>query len=202
MNKRGPVIAVIGTILIVSSLLVASSIIPNFNTTMGGQFLIPDLLEGIFDYVSEERQIFPGQTTSFSYSTSQSDVPLLWGIQASDYQPGDKFSVTITDIFGDDLGTFENDGVAAFNIFEIPENNIYNFEVENLGNRPITVISMFAEDPDNSEALSDPNSPLMSTIIPLAVSGILMIFGIIVIIIGTIISIMDWRRESNRSKYI
>jgi len=202
MKKRGLVIAVMGTILIVSSLLVASSIIPNSDTTMGGQFLIPDLLEGIFDYVSEERQIFPGQITSFSYSTSQSEVPLLWGIQASDYQPGDKFSVTITDIFGDDLGTFDNDGAVAFNIFEIPENDIYNFEVENKGDRPITVISMFAEDPDNSEALSDPNSPLMSIIIPLAVSGILMIIGIIVIIIGTIISIMDWRRESNKSKYI
>ena len=43
---------------------------------------------------------------------------------------------------------------------------------------------MFVEDPDNSEALSDLDSPLMSTLIPLAISGILLIIGIIIIIVG------------------
>ena len=59
---------------------------------------------------------------------------------------------------------------------------------------------MFAEDPDNSEVLSDPNSPLMSTLIPLAISGIILIIGVIVIIAGAVLTLVDWRKTKDQSR--
>ena len=48
------------------------------------------------------------------------------------------------------------------------------------------VIMMFSEDPENSDALSDPDSPLMNMMMPLLVSGFLLILGILISIIGVI----------------
>ena len=66
---------------------------------------------------------------------------------------------------------------------------------------PLSVIMMFSEDPQNSQAMTNPDSPFMKTVIPLAVSGILVIAGISSLGIGIILSLVDWKRDS-KSKYI
>jgi hypothetical protein len=59
---------------------------------------------------------------------------------------------------------------------------------------------MISEDPDNSNALSNPNSPFMNKILPLAISGILLIVGIIILLIGIVLSIMDWKNIQNNKQ--
>ena len=201
MQKRGPIIGLAGVILTIASFLVVLSIFPDSELMIDDEMLLSNFLEGMFDQVSDEILIFPGDYNSFIYSSSSSDIPLLWGVQITDFQEGDKFSVSISNIFGDDFGTLQQEGPFLFDMFVIPKSDDYNFQVQNTGNRPINVVMMFAEDPDNSDALTDPNSPLMSTLIPLAVSGIVMIIGIIVIIAGAIITIVDWKKTKNQSRY-
>ena len=201
MQKRGPIIGLAGVILTIASFLVALSIFPDSAPMIDEQMFLSNFLEGMFDQVSDQTLIFPDDYNSFSYSSFNSDVPLLWGIQITDFQEGDKFSVSISNIFGDDFGTLQQEGPILFDMFMIPKSDDYNFQVQNTGTRPITVVMMFAEDPDNSDALSDPNSPLMSTLIPLAISGIVLIIGIIVIIAGAIITLMDWKKTKNQSRY-
>ncbi len=200
MEKRGPIIGLAGVILTIASFLAVLSMIPTFQPSVNGEFLLPNFLDGMFSEVTDEIQIFPGNSNTFSYSSSISEIPLLWGVQVTDYQDGDRFTVTVSNIYGDDYGTFRFAGPVLFDMFVAPNTDTINFLVENTGDRPISVLMMFAEDPDNSEVLSDPNSPLMSTLIPLAISGIVMIIGIIVIIAGAILTIVDWRKTKNQSR--
>ena len=62
------------------------------------------------------------------------------------------------------------------------------------------MVVMLSEDPDNSGALSNPNSPFMNKILPLAISGILLILGIITLLIGVIISLVDWKNIQNNKR--
>lgn len=201
MKTRGSVIGIIGITIIIISLVVVVMIFPDDNPTMSGDIFLPGLLEDMFDRVSDEVLIFPDDFSLFSFSSMNSKVPLLWGLQIIDFQEGDRYSVSISNSFGDKFGNVEERGPIVFDMFEIPKTDIYNFEVTNLGDRPITVVMMFSEDPDNSEVFSDPNSPLVTTLIPLAISGILLIVGIFVTIVGIILFIMDWKKSKNDSGY-
>jgi len=195
MKKRGPVIGIIGVGLVVISFLMVSSTFPSNNPTMSGEFFLPSLLEELFDQISDETQIYSNDSSFFSYTSNTSNVPLLWGIQIIDFQDGDKITITITDTSNNKIDTIQTDEPFYFNTFVIPQSNTYNFEVSNNVDRTIRVVMMFSEDPDNSDVLNDPNSPLMRTIMPLAIAGILLILGIILIIIGVIISIIDWQKK-------
>jgi len=184
-----------------ASFLVVLSIVPGSNSINNGEMLIPDILEGMFSQVSDETLIFPGGSNSFSYSSLNSEIPLLWGVQITDFQPGDEFSVHVSNIYGDDFGTVHQKGPVLFDMLMVPTSDVYNFQVENTGIRQISVLMMFVEDPDNSDSITNPNSPLMSTLIPLAISGLMLIVGIIVIIAGTILSLFDWKKTKNESRY-
>ena len=200
MNKRGPIVGLAGVIITIASFLAVLSMIPAFQPAVNGEFLLPNLLDGMFSEVSDEVEIFPGNSYTFSYSSSVSEIPLLWGLQIADYQDGDSSVVTVSNIYGDNFGTFSLDGPVLFDMFVVPNTNSINFLVENTGDRPIITLMMFAEDPDNSDVLSDPNSPLLSTLIPLAIAGIILIIGVIVIIAGAILMIIDWRKTKNQSR--
>jgi len=78
----------------------------------------------------------------------------------------------------------------------------YNFYVENKGKEPVTITMMFSENPEKSKALTDPNSPFVKNIVPLAMAGFLLIIGLVVIISGIILGVMDWRKSKNQSRYI
>ncbi len=201
MKKRGPIITISGMVLVIVSLLIATSAIPT-NVTGPGDFFVSSLFEEMFDDISDEIQIMPGDSSQFSYTTYSSDVPILWGIQIVDYQDGDELTISISNIFGDDYGTFIQNEPILFDALQISQSDTLNLEITNLGTRDVTIIIMFSEDPENSEALTNPDSPVMSMVVPLMVSGILLILGISVLIIGVIVILVDLKNNyDNKRNY-
>jgi hypothetical protein len=64
------------------------------------------------------------------------------------------------------------------------------------------VIVLFSEDPENSDTISNPTSPVNDMILPLVISGFLLIIGIIITIIGVIIMIFDLKNKlENKRNY-
>ena len=199
MNKRGPIIAFVGFTMIFISLIVAISVVPS-NISESDTFLISSLFEGMFDNVSEPFQIMPGNIVYTSYSTSLSDVPLLWGIQIIDYQYSDKLSINVSNIFDDSYGEFIQDDSILFNTILIEQSDTINFQIENIGTRTVDVIVMFSEDPENSNGISNTNSPMMDIVLPLMISGFLIILGIIITIIGIIIMMFDLKNKLDKKR--
>lgn len=198
IKKRGLYIAGGGALAIVISFAVAMSIVQDHNLTQQG-FLLSEMLEGMFDQVSDRTQIWPGQTTSFSFDATSDTNMIFWGIQIVDYKNNDKALVTISNIYGERFGQFTVDQPAVFETMPIEKSDVYNFNIENIGNRPISVVMMFTKNPSESEAFSDPNSPLSRTLLPLAVSGTLFILGIIAVIVGTVVFVFDYKKRPARS---
>jgi uncharacterized membrane protein len=199
VNKRGPIIAFVGFTMIFVSLIVAISVVPS-DISESDTFLISSLFEGMFDNVSEPFQIMPGNIVYTSYSTSLSDVPLLWGIQIIDYQYPDKLSINVSNIFDDSYGEFIQDDSILFNTILIEQSDTINFQIENIGTRTVDVIVMFSEDPENSNGISNTNSPMMDIVLPLMISGFLIILGIIITIIGIIIMMFDLKNKLDKKR--
>ena len=199
MNKRGPVIAFVGFTMIFASLIVAISAVPS-NIPESDTLLISSLFEGIFDDVSEPFSVTPGDVVYTSYSTYVSDIPLLWGIQIIDYQNGDKLSVNIENIFGDSYGNYVQSDSVLFERIFVQQSDTINFEIKNTGSREIDFVIMFAEDPENSDAFSNTDSSIMDMVLPLMVSGFLLILGIIVVLIGIIIILIDLKNSFENKK--
>jgi len=199
VNKRGPIIAFVGFTMIFVSLIVAISVVPS-DISESDTFLISSLFEGMFDNVSEPFQIMPGNIVYTSYSTSLSDVPLLWGIQIIDYQYSDKLSINVSNIFDDSYGEFIQDDSILFNTLLIEQSDTINFQIENIGTRTVDVIVMFSEDPENSNGISNTNSPMMDMVLPLMISGFLIILGIIITIIGIIIMMFDLKNKLDKKR--
>ncbi|NOS61876.1 MAG: hypothetical protein HOO66_02390 [Nitrosarchaeum sp.] len=200
MKKRGPIIGIFGLILVIISLLIIVSVFPTSSITGRDDFYIPSMFEGMFNQISDDIQILPGESGYFSYSTKSSNVPLLWGVQIIDYQDGDKLSISISNVYGDDYGVFSQDGPIIFEMLDITKSDTLNFEIQNHGSRIINTLVMLSEDPDNSDALSNTNSPFMNKILPLAISGILLIIGIVTLLIGVILSLVDWKNIQNNKR--
>ena len=194
MKKYGPIIALVGFSLILISLLIAISSVPS-NISEDETFFVSSLFEGMFDDVSETFQIMPGDVIYTSYTTSLSDVPLLWGIQIIDYQYGDKLYIQISNIFGNSYGEFIQNDSVLFTTTMVDQSDTLNFQIENTGTRIIDTVVMFSEDPENSDAFSNPNSPMMDMLLPLIISGFLIILGIIILIIGIIVTILDLKNK-------
>jgi len=157
----------------------------------------------MFDDVSETFQIMPGDVIYTSYTTSLSDVPLLWGIQIIDYQYGDILSIQISNIFGDSYGEFiQNDSILFTTTTLIDQSDTLNFQIKNTGTRIIDTVIMFSEDPENSNAFSNPNSSMMDMLLPLIISGFLIILGIILLVIGIILMMFDLKNKlDNKRNY-
>jgi uncharacterized membrane protein len=199
MNKRGSIIAFVGFAMIFVSLIVAISAVPS-NIPESDTLLISSLFEGIFDDVSEPFSITPGDVVYTSYSTYVSDIPLLWGIQIIDYQNGDKLSVNIENIFGDSYGNYVQSDSVLFERIFVQQSDTINFEIKNTGSREIDFVIMFAEDPDNSDVFSNTDSSIMDMVVPLMVSGFLLILGIIIVLIGIIIILIDLKNSFENKK--
>ena len=201
MKKYGPIITLAGFSLILISLLIAISSVPS-NISQDETFLVSSLFEGMFDDVSETFQIMPGDLIYTSYTTSLSDIPLLWGIQIIDYQYGDMLYIQISNIFGDSYGEFIQNDSILFTTTLIDQSDTLNFQIENTGTGIIDVVVMFSEDPENSDAFSNPNSPVMDMILPLMISGFLIILGITLLPIGIILTILDLKNKlDNKRNY-
>ena len=189
------IIALAGVVMLVASFAVAVSVLEQ--GAIGGDFSLPVLLEGMFDQVSDNASLYPGETTYFSFDATSGTDQVLWGLQILDYRGGDRVSVSISNIYGDDFGTVESDQPAFFNTLAVPQSDVLNFMVENKGGRQITVVMMFTKNPEQQDRLVDQNSPLGRMLIPLAAVGFLLLFGIIVIIAGAIIMVYDYKKRQN-----
>ena len=201
MNKRGMIIFASGLVLVGVSLSIAVSIIPS-DVTGPNDLSMSVLFEGMFDEISNETLIMPGDSTFVSRGTFSSNVPLLWGIQIIDYQRGDTLSIKISNIFGDNYGEFVQTEPILFESLDISQPDTLNFEIQNIGTRDVLVVTMFSEDPENSDIFTDSNSPVNDMILPLIVSGMLLIFGIIIFIIGVIILLVDLKNyQINKRKF-
>ena len=201
MKKRGLFIMVVGLMLIGISLSIATSIIPS-TITGPNDLSMAAMFEEMFDEITTEIQIMPGEFAYVSYDASIYNAPLLWGIQLTEYETGDKLSIKISNVFGDSYGEYVQSEPILFEMLEIVESDTLNFEIKNIGQNTVHVIVMFSEDPENSDALSNPNSPLMNMVLPLLISGFLLILGIIISIIGTIIILVDLKNNlDNKRNY-
>ena len=109
-------------------------------------------------------------------------------------------SINISNIFGDDYGEFIQDEPILFQILEITQSDTLNLEIQNLGDRNVNVSTMFSEEPENSDSLSNPHSPVMNMVVPLMVSGFLLVLGIIVLIIGVIVILVDLKNNQNNKR--
>jgi len=197
MQKRGIYISVGGVLLLVISFAVAMSLVSSTGFP-DSEFAISDMMEGIFDEVTDRTQIESNEMVTFSFDASSGVDSVFWGIQIMDFQSGDSVSISISNIYGDELGTFESDQPAIFETMKIEQADIYSFHVKNTGSRPINILMMFTKNPETSEKFSDPDSPLVKTLVPLAISGILLMVGIIVLIIGVMTLVIDYRKKSSR----
>ncbi len=196
MNKRGLIISLVGLILVGISLSIAISVIPS-NIVGPNDLSMTAMFEGMFDEISNEIQIMPGDSAYVSYSTLSSNVPFLWGLQIIDYHSGDKLLINISNIFGDNYGEFVQTEPILFEVLDVTQSDTLNFEIKNTGSRNVNVVVMFSEDPENSDSLSNPNSPMMNMVFPLVISGLLLILGIIISIIGVIVILVDLKNNQN-----
>jgi len=199
MNKRGLIIIIVGLVLIGISLSIAMSIVPS-NVSGPNDLSMATLFEGVFDEITNEIEIMPGELAYVSYGTSSYDAPLLWGIQIIDYKSADALSIKISNIFGDDYGEFVMSEPILFESLEIVQSDTLNFEIENIGSRPVNIVVMFSEDPENSDALSNPDSPIMNMVMPLAISGVLLLLGIIITIIGVVVILVDLKNNLDNKR--
>jgi hypothetical protein len=194
------VILISGVVMIILAASIAYSIIPQQQGSDGDFFPSP---ESLFDNVSDKVTIEAGNVYTFSHTVNSAKVPLMWGVHIVNYKSDENIGISISNIFGDKFGSFVEADPIFIKSFDVPKADTYNFNVENKGKEPITVIMLFTENPEKSKALTDPNSPFVKNIIPLAEAGFLLIVGIIVMIAGIILSVMDWRKGKNQSsRYI
>ena len=201
MKKRGLVITIIGMAFIGISLSIAVSAVPS-DITSPNDLSMAAMFEEMFDEVTEEIQIIPGESAYVPYDVSSYDTSLLWGIQIVDYKSGDKLSIDISNIFDDDYGKFVMSEPVLFEALEITQSDALNFEITNIGSQTVNVVVMFSEDPANSNALSNPDSPVMNMVVPLLISGFLLVLGIIISIIGVIVILVDLKNNlDNKRNY-
>lgn len=196
MKKRGVIVSLAGVAMLVISFSIAISILESSGIS-DNEFLLPDVLRDAFDQVSEKTQIQPGDTAYFSFDASSDTRTLLWGFQIMDSQMGQGLVISISNIYGDDFGQFTTNQPVFFETLEVTRSDVYNFNVENKGSDPVTLVMMFTENPDDSKSVINPNSPLGKSLLPLAASGTFFITGIVTTMAGIIIIIIDYRK--NRS---
>ena len=199
MIKRGPIVMIVGSVLIIAAFVIVYSVMPT-SPGIGGNFFRGP--ENLFDSVTENQRIEPGIAFTFSHTTATSQVPLMWGLHILDYQPDDRASITISNIFGDKFGSFDEGSPIFIKSFMIQKVDTYSFNVENKGKNPITITMMFSENPEKSKALTDPNSTFNKSIVPLAIAGLLLIIGLVAFVVGIILGIVDWKKGKNQSRYI
>lgn len=193
MKKRGIVTALSGVALVVVALVMATAVVSSSSVSVDGNVSVAKLFEGMFDSVTDETVISPGSSAYFTFTTTKPDVPLFWGLQVTDFQDGDQYTVKISNIYGDSFGAFSESSPTFFQVVKVPAADTYNFQVNNDGKRQMSVVMMFTEDPDNSSAFNNPDSPVSKIILPVLVSGILLILGIMLLAAGTIITAYDWK---------
>ncbi len=194
MKKHGFVIIIIGLILIGISLTIAALVVPS-GITGPGDLSTANMFEGLFDEVTNEIAIMPGDSAYVSYDAFLSETPLLWGVQIVEYSPNDSLLIDVSNIFGDNYGKFTMSEPVLFESLHVTQSDTLNFEITNTGSQIVTVVVMFSEDQENSDVSSNSDSSVMNMVLPLLASGFLLILGMIVSIIGVVIILVDLKNK-------
>src|SRR5690349_9620102 len=118
MLRRGLVVMIAGAIMIIAAFSIVYAIIPPTSSVGESFFPAP---ENMFDSVTENQRIEPGASFTFSHTTGASQVPLMWGLHMVDYQQDDRVSVTVSNIFGDKFGSFDEGDPIFIKSFVIPK---------------------------------------------------------------------------------
>lgn len=200
MKKRGLYTACAGTVLFGVSLLAANSVAESTFVGPAG-FDVPSIFEGMFDRITGEMTIIPGATERVSFAVESDGVPVIWAVHMTDYEPGDSLSIAAYGPSGDTYGRSALVDEIAFEAIEQARAGSVEIEVTNTGSEPVTVTVMFSEDPENSDMFADPDSPLNKLIFPLVIAGAALIAGLIIMVAGIVIFLVDMRRQQSINKF-
>jgi len=77
--------------------------------------------------------------------------------------------INISNIFGDDYDEFIQTEPILFEVLEISQSDMLNFEIKNSGSWNVHVVVMFSKYTENFDILSNLNSPVMKMISPLII---------------------------------
>lgn len=193
MRRRGLLIAGAGAVIFGISFLVANSIVESDLLGPGAPD-VSSIFESMFDTVTDEIRVAPGESVQVPYEIRVSDEPILWAVQILDYRPGDSLLITISDVFGDEHGRFVQKAEVKMDIVAASQDaDTLRFFIMNTGDTTLSAVAMFVEEPDSE--MFDSDSPIMSMMVTLAVSAFMLVIGLIVIVIGTAIFLIDLRRQ-------
>lgn len=198
IKKRGPLISLIGIGMLVSSFLIMLSVMPTQNPTFGNALTTSNLLEDMFDEITPEFHLLPGNSHSFTYDVQNDETPLVWGIQIKDFNDDIQVSVSITDESNNKVKATQVSGPLSLDV--LSQSSTYDFHITNNGQRQVAAVMMFSENVGRTGFL---NQGTMSNIMyPVMVSGFLFILGIILVAIGAVLSLLDWKKNQDKSEYI
>lgn len=198
MRRRGLAIAAGGAaIFFISAISMEMIIESDFSGPVG--FDIERMLDDMFDEITPEMSVMPGGSERVSYVIESDDTVLLWAVHINDYEEGDSAELVIYDAIGQEREREFLAGEIQFQVIDWAEAGTLDFEIENTGREPISVVVMFSDNPDDSEMFADPNSPLNRVFVPLLVSSVFMLLGLIVSIIGVAIFLVDMKRHQQRT---
>ena len=190
----------IGAIIFGISFFIADSIIvSDFSGPVG--FDMDSVFESMFDEITGDIILAPGSTETISYMVKSDGSPLLLAVMISDYAQEDILSIKVSDTYGNIYGEFVQSEEMRFEIVEPAREGTLDVLVTNSGDNYVAIIVMFSEDPENSTMYTDPNSPLNSLIIPLAITGILLFVGFLVLVVGVVMFIVDMRRQRRVDRF-
>lgn len=200
IRKRGLFVAGVGAAIFGISILVADSLVLSDFAGPAG-FSADAVFEGMFDEIKSGITITPGTTEHISYDVKSEGAPLMWAIHIVGYTQDDRLSITSANMYGDIYGQFVQAEEMKFEIVESAQAGPLDVAITNSGNEYVEVSVMFAEDPEKSEMFTDPDSILNKLIIPLAVTGILVVTGLIVVVTGMIIFLVDMKRRQSTNRF-
>lgn len=193
MRRRGLYIAGAGAAILAAAFLVVAVSLPQTEDLMNDDLLVM-LLADVLDHVTDKRLIYPGSGSVFSY-TAQTDAGMMWAIQLVGFEHDDIVRVEISDDRANTIKSIRVEEPAVFDILPTERWTTYYFDVENTGDRAVTAVMMFVDDPDNAElSITDP--VFAETIVPLLASGVLGIIGITAMAVGITVFAWDWKKES------
>ena len=208
LRRRGPVVGLAGAAITAGSFLALLSIMAGLDEiTVNGEMLsVRGLLDGAITDVTDEALVFPGDAAEFRHTLygaapGGADPPLLWAVEIADYEEGDAFSVSVSDGLGGHVyGPRASAEPVMVDTIRAPGADSLVFSVRNDGDRPVRAVAMFVDDPADVDIFADPDSPLLASLVPLAVSGLAMLAGMATMAAGAVISLVDWRSARRRGR--
>ena len=195
LRRRGPIIGIAGLVIAGSTYLILLSLFPSLDhSPLGGAVPL------LSDRATTTETIGPGESATFQYvpsgsrTLSDSVSSFMWGAHIPDYEPGDGASIVMSDSTGNVLDTVRLQGWEVFEPHVAEFLDTYYFEVTNIGDRPFSVFMTFLDS-------SDLESDSIQKIIHIGLAGVVFLVGVVVIIVGAVVTLVDWKSEKRTASY-